>query len=158
ASEAGLLEIEREDRHLEIAGTGFLLVEEQDPDVFLADIDLGRIGLARAGNDTDALGVELASQIGSQCLEVLDSRGLVHRSLDLQIVGTLVVLIVDGQAPDALLADKDIGFIGFLWNYPQSLIAEQFLEIGIELLDFLDVHRSAPRSWSGIVKQLVHGA
>src|SRR5881296_483108 len=145
APEAGLFKIECEDRHLEIAGTGFLLVKEHNPDIFLADIDLGRIGLARAGNDADALGVELAPQIGFQRLEVLDARGLADRDLDLEIVGTLVVLIVDGQAPDALLANKDIGFIGLLWNHPQSLIAEQLLEIGIKLLDFLDVHRSAPR-------------
>src|SRR5262247_4318383 len=139
APEAGLFEIEREDRHLEIAGTRFLLVEEQDPDIFLADIDLGRIGLARTGDDADALRIELAPQIGFKRLQVLDARALADRDLDLEIVGSLVVLIVDGQASDALLADKHIRFIGFLWNHPQSLIAEQLLQIGIKLLDFLDV-------------------
>src|SRR5262245_32228540 len=108
APEAGLFEIECEDRHLELAGSGFLLVEEQPPDIFLADIDLGRIVLARARDHADALGIEFAPQIGFERLEVLDARGLADRDLDLEIVGTLVVLVIDGQAADALLADKDI--------------------------------------------------
>src|SRR5262249_16352108 len=62
-AEACLFEIERKNCHLEIAGSGFLLVEEQDPDIFLADIDLGGIGLQRTRDHSNALGVELAPQI-----------------------------------------------------------------------------------------------
>src|SRR5690349_8828940 len=93
-----LFQIERENRHLEIAGPSLRLVEEQDANIFLADIDLGGVGLARARHDANALGVELAPQIGFKGLEILDVRGLSERDLDLEIVGTLLVLVVDGNA------------------------------------------------------------
>ena len=60
-----VLEIELEDRHFEVAGSGFLLVEEEDPDIFFADIGFGRIGLARTRHDANFFGgaLPLASSL-----------------------------------------------------------------------------------------------
>src|SRR3954447_9981167 len=107
-----LLEIELENRHFEIAGADFLLVEEQHADIFLADINFRGVGLARARHDADPGVVEIALEISFERLEMLYIGGFAQGDLDLEVVGTLLILVVDGEAPDTLLADKDISAVG----------------------------------------------
>src|SRR5436853_5181685 len=74
-----VLEIKLEDRHFEIAGSGLLLVEEEDPDIFFAYVGFSRIGLARTRHDANLFVVEFSPEIGLEHLQILDIGGLAKR-------------------------------------------------------------------------------
>jgi hypothetical protein len=60
----------------------------------------------------------------------------------LKLEGTIVVLVIDEQYADELLANIDLGgVVLFRTRHDADLgIAEYALEIGVELPDFLNVH------------------
>src|SRR5712691_12327059 len=73
---AALLQIGVEDGHLEIVGAlAVLVVDEQDPDEFFADIDLGGIFFLRPRHHPDARIAEQSLQISVVFPDFLD----VHR-------------------------------------------------------------------------------
>ena len=65
-----------------------------------------------------------------------------HRDLHFEIVGAIVivVIVVEPKLADVLLADEDIGRIRFARHDANARVAEQPLEVGVELPDFLHVH------------------
>jgi hypothetical protein len=71
---------------------------------------------------------------------LLDQVVLEDRHLELE--RAIIVLIVDKQDADELLADIDLGGVILLRarHYANLGIAEHTLEIGVELPDFLNVH------------------
>src|ERR1700757_3273144 len=73
---------------------------------------------------------------------LLDQIVLEDRHLELE--RAIVVLVIDEQHADELLADIDLGRIVLLRarHDPDLGIAEHALEIGVEFPDFLNVHGS----------------
>src|SRR5262245_32591683 len=75
----------------------------------------------------------------------------------LEIVGAFRVLVVDEQHADELLADIDLGGVVLLRprHHADARVAEQPLQIGLDLADFLSFHGALPRlrqgsmAWSG---------
>ena len=67
---------------------------------------------------------------------------IVFEDRHLELERAIIVLVVDEQHADELLADIDLGGIVLLrpWHDADLGIAEYALEIGVELSDFLNVH------------------
>ena len=107
------------------------------------------------------LGVELALQVSIELLEIgTCCRGVAQGDLHLEIVGTLVILFifVENERADPLLPDEHIGGVRFGRHDADAGVAEQPLEIGVELPDFLNVHRSRPLASAVVVlEQMIHG-
>src|SRR5262249_50878689 len=75
-AEARLLEVDAEDRHVEIIrALAVLVVDEQDADVFVADVDFGGIVLLRARHDANARVAEQALEIGVELADFLNVHG-----------------------------------------------------------------------------------
>src|SRR5882757_503392 len=74
----------------------------------------------------------------------IDQVFLENRHLELE--RAIVVLVIDEQHPDELLADIDLGGVVLFrpWHDADLRIAEYTLEIGVELPDFLNVHGASP--------------
>src|SRR5271169_4113916 len=68
----------------------------------------------------------------------------------LEIIGPLVVFVVDEQNADELFADIDLCRIFLLGprHHANAGVAEQLFQIGVELSDFLNVHRVSPKACS----------
>src|SRR5262249_48589182 len=106
---------------------------------------LGGIRLLDPRHHADALVVELALEIGVQLLDVGRlGRGIAERDLHLEIVGTLVVILilVEREPADTFLADEHVGALVLLRHDADARVAEQALEISVELPDFLHIHCS----------------
>jgi hypothetical protein len=141
------VQIERENGQLENGRACVLLVEEQHPYIFVAHVDFRGVLLPEPRDHTDALGVEFAFEVGVELLDIRTSSGSIAQGdLYLEIVGPLVVLLVliESERAHALLADKNVGGISFRRHDVDARVAEQPLEIGLELLDFPNVHGSRP--------------
>src|SRR5262249_48309088 len=73
--------------------------------------------------------------------------GVAQGDLHLEIVGALVILLVfvEIERADKLLADEDVGGIAFLRHHADAGVAEQTLEVSVELAHFENVHGSPSR-------------
>ena len=123
-----------------------LVVDEQDTYEFVAKIGFERITFLRPRHDANALVVEFAPEVGIEDLELIDIAHLSQIDFHAKIVGALVVFVVDVEIAELLLADKNLGQIVLarLRHHADARITEQLLQIGVELSDFLNVHRMSP--------------
>ena len=98
--------------------------------------------IARAANSAAARGrADGLQRSRSVATQPRSARSLLE-DRHLEIVRAVVVLVVDEQHADELLADIDLGRVVLLRprHHANLGVAEHALEIGVELPDFLNVH------------------